>query len=308
MPAPVFSDNTIFYSFEKGKQGSSSGLIYPYFTKLASVVPDLEYLEKVPAGFLKCQGQVLDADIYPSLARVIGVGSSCIYKRENTPLQDQNDDGTGGQIQLPDLGSKYIVGSSISGVYSNDDTVNPRVQRAGIQTDVSALSDQVEFFYTGEFRIPGRELTVSGNVIAESPPARTEITSLFAGNFLPHGHLSDMNIADRINTNRNGIKNARWETVNFGCGQSGTICDEGVNYGVSFCNIQVNETGSEAGASHFHFGVFPVITSESSQSTMPESIINAGPLNTVVNVRTQEQIKMDLIAPKFILCEYLIKY
>jgi len=307
MPAPVFSDNTIFYSFEKGKQGSSSGLIYPYFSRLASTLPDLEYLEKVPAGFLKCQGQVLDADLYPSLARVIGVGSSCIYKRDNVTLQDRNDDGTGGQFQLPDLGSKYIVGSSITGVYSNDDTVDPDIQRAGIQTAVTALSEQVEFFYTGQFRIPGRQLGVSGNMIAESPPARTETTPLFTGNFLPHGHLSDMNIADRINTNRNGVKSAEWADRIF-CGRSGTICDDGNNYGASFCNIRVDETGSEEGAAHFHFGTFPEITSENAQSTMPESLINAGPLNTVVNVRTQEQIKMDLIAPKFILCEYLIKY
>ena len=306
MPA-LFSDSTIFYSFERGRQGSSSGLIYPYFTKLSSSVPDLEYLEKVPAGFLKCQGQILSADQYPALAEVIGVGESCIYKRDNVTLQERNDDGIGGQIQLPDLGSKYIAGSANSGVYTSTDTTNPNIQRAGIQTNISALSEQVEFFYDGQFRIPGRQLTVTGNLIAESPPARTEETSLFSGNFLSHGHMSDMSIADRINTNRKGIKEAEWEP-RFTCGQSGSICDPGENYGVTFCNLRLDETGSELGATHSHFGTFPEITSENSQSTMPESLINAGPLNTVVNVRTQEQIKMDLIAPKFILCEYLIKY
>jgi hypothetical protein len=103
--------------------------------------------------FLKCRGQILSADQYPNLARVIGVGARCIYKKEGTQLLEPNPDGTGGTLQLPDLGSKYIAGASNPGVYSNDTTFNPRtnttVDRAGIEVEISSQGQSVEFFYDG---------------------------------------------------------------------------------------------------------------------------------------------------------------
>lgn len=311
----IFSENTNFYSFEKGKLASSSGLIYPYFTKLNSPIPDSQYKDLLPAGFLKCQGQVLSADSYRSLANVIGVGNSCIYKREGVTLLDDDENGEGGQIQLPDLGSKYIVGSSVSGNYNNFETTDERVSRAGIATELDTLGDQVEFFYDGNFKIPGRDLLVQGRIVSESPPSRTDTTNLFMGNFLPHGHLADYNIADRVNTNSNlmpaagTVVKTQCDFTCF-CRQDGQeVCaTKGVNYGLSFINVSAEETGNENSAAHFHFGTFPIITSESSTASLDVERVSAGPLITTVNIRSSDQIKMDSITCKFILCEYLIKY
>lgn len=55
---------------------------------------------------------------------IIGIGSSCIYRKSGTTLQEQASNGTGGQIQLPDLGSKYITAATTPGNYLNTTTLN----------------------------------------------------------------------------------------------------------------------------------------------------------------------------------------
>jgi len=112
------------YSFQKGKYGGPCGSIFPYFTPMQNLIPtEQEYLDNIPAGYLRCRGQILNADQYPNLALVIGIGDSCIYRKTGTTLQNQVN-GVGGQIQLPDLGSKYITASTTPGNYLNTTTTN----------------------------------------------------------------------------------------------------------------------------------------------------------------------------------------
>lgn len=301
-----------YYSFEKGKHGGTAGYIFPFFTSLPSSIPDGLYQEYVPAGFLKCQGQILNADQYRSLAEVIGVGSQCIYARPGSVLTERNPDGTGGQIQLPDLGSKYIVGNTQPGVYSNLETSREGLERAGISVEILGNGDQVEFFHTGNFRVPSRDLTVVGNVSAVSPRISTDETFLSSRNYLPHGHMSTFSVADRINTNRRGIDFIRYSPrglpIGIFCNPRGRFCDDDINFGVQYNIAQLEESGTERGSTHKHFGVTPNVTSETARATANPADISAASLVTTVKVRTNQQIKMDEFTPKYILCEYLIKY
>jgi hypothetical protein len=297
-----------YYSFEKGKHGGTAGYIFPFFTYLSSLVPDGEYQQYIPAGFLKCQGQILNADQYLALAEIIGVGSQCIYAREGVTLDERNPDRSGGQIQLPDLGSKYIVGAQTSGIYSNTETEINGLERAGIGVEISSNGDEVQFFYSGEFRVPSRDLTVVGGVVPISPRISTDETFLTPRNYLPHGHTSTFSTADRINTNRNGIQKAKW-SGNFLCSRRGrVICDDQTNFGVQYNFVELEEAGTESGSTHKHYNLLPSVINQTASSTANESLIPAGSLVTTVKVRTKEQVKMDEFAPKYILCEYLIKY
>ena len=82
------------------------------------------------------------------------------YKKEGVELDEADDNGEGGQIQLPDLGSKYIAGSINPGIYNNLETSVSNTQRAGIAVELFALGDNIDFFYSGDFKVPSRSLSV----------------------------------------------------------------------------------------------------------------------------------------------------
>ena len=58
------------YSFEKGKYGGPTGTIFPFFRHVNGNLPSLTKIMKTlcPAGYLKCNGQILSADQFPQLA------------------------------------------------------------------------------------------------------------------------------------------------------------------------------------------------------------------------------------------------
>jgi len=301
------ASKNIYYSYQKGKHGGTAGYIFPFFTKLNSIFPDEEYKDLIPAGYLKCQGQILSANNYRNLANVIGVGSQCIYRQDGVTLQEPDPDGTGGQIQLPDLGSKYIVGSTNPGTYNNTDTSDGSITRAGLAVEVDSLGDTAEFFYQGDFKIPARDLTVSGNIGVIGAQALTEETELNMSNFLPHGHNTTFSISARINFNDDAMGTATWRRRSYLCGRRGTVCSPNQNYGLNYLTATLTEFGSAAAATHFHGNALPIINSESKSAVMGEVLINASPLVTTIRVRTNQQLKMDEFAPRYILCEYLIK-
>ena len=294
-----------FYSYHKGKHGGSVGMVFPYFTDLFNSFPDQQYQELIPAGFLKCQGQTLLAAAYPKLAEVLGTGQNSLYRRDGKTLEDS-------QLQLPDIGSKYIVGSTGPGIYQNTLTDGGNSERAGIGTTLISNSDVLDFFYTGEFRLPGRDpedIIVSGTVQAIGPPTRTEEETLNTANFLPHGHNTDMKVGRRVNTRNEGIRSARWSGCNF-CFRRGTSglgsCNPDSDFGYQFRQIDLQEGDEQS--THEHNGASPVIIGENKAVTLSAVFLDSSPLSTQVNLRSGTATKMDDFTPKYILCEFLIKY
>ena len=302
------ASKNIYYSFQKGKHGGSAGYIFPFFRRLNSLFPDQEYQDFVPAGYLKCQGQVLSARNYPELARIIGVGSNCIYRRDDVELDDPDPiTGEGGQLQLPDLGSKYIVGASNPGIYENFETSNPSIDRSGIAVEIDSLGDDVDFFYQGDFKIPSRDLTVTGNIQVVGQQAATDIVSLQSGNFLGHAHNHTGNVDSRLRVSNQGVNKVTWR-VSYVCGRNRrTECTADTNYGLTYAFVTFNDAGSESGTAHFHGGTLAQISGFSQGAIVPDTLVSSSPLVTNVRIRTTEVIKMDEFAPRYILCEYLIK-
>ena len=302
------------YSFEKGKHGGVCGMIFPYFRLLGGNIPGTDYQEYVPAGYLKCRGQILAADQYPNLANILGVGSTCIYKKEGTTLTEANEDGGGGTFQLPDLGSKYIAGGSSPGAYNDDTVTNPTtqatVQRAGIAVELLASQNEVLFNYNGSFRHAGvNSLSFSGQWRAISPPTRSTESEVTVSDFLAHGHEASLVIGRRINTRNDALLQMAYRGSRFGggfcCSEQGTPCPSNGNAGVGFQNVFATEDGVES--SHQHTMPSPVVSATPTGSIAPV-LLDASSLETTVTMNTATTFKMDDIAPKFIICEYLIKY
>jgi len=297
------------YSFEKGKHGGTTGSIFPFFTDINGLLPlDQDYKDYCPAGFLKCRGQILQAEQYPALAEVLGVGNQCIYRKEGVLLQERDEDGTGGTFQIPDLGSKYITASSNPGGYLNDtvtDANNNPVKRAGVGITLESNGDEVEFGYDGNFSAPAVTLSFTGQWRYIQPPSRSPSTTLTIGNFVAHGHDGDYAIGARVNQNGNALRRCRW-LGGYYCLRRGTFGEGGGNAGVQHVVISYEDAGEDS--SHEHQLGVPTVNPSGPTSTIPAVTLPSSGITTTVKMKTRELFKMDDIAPKFIITEYLIKF
>lgn len=301
------------YSFEKGKYGGPCGSIFPYFTPMQNLSPlEQEYKDNIPAGYLRCRGQILNADQYPNLALVIGIGDSCIYRKTGTTLQNQVN-GVGGQIQLPDLGSKYITASTTPGNYLNTTTTNTltntEIERAGVAVEIVSnanTSNQISFSYDGPFVLSQKDLPVNGQVRVTAPSS-TIRNSVTESEIMGHGHGSTLSTGREIQsfTCWNG------DQANFNfftCRNPSLQGDNATITGREWSTFQLNAFGSDTGTLHSHSGLFPRITSSSSTATINRTEIPSDGLTTNVTFNKFNRFAIDRISGKFILCEFLIKF
>lgn len=317
------------YAFQKGKYGGQTGMIFPYFSDLPSNNPlEAEYTNNIPAGFLRCRGQILSADQYPELANVLGIGNSCIYKKENSVLNDPDEDGTGGTFQLPDLGSKYISAGTTPGSY-NDMTVETTgtstsvTYRAGVEVILSALNSEVLFTYTGNFSIPQHDVNISGQWTVRSNNSTGEST-VFEGEILTHGHYATF---AQLNNGRSDQCGGQWKWVAtiYYCRNDPNIVQNEVGLmRLVPLVIGATEAGTNDGTTHRHSNANFVIPEgistngnitpagntnpgQTRTGTMAATSFSSSNIVTTVKLNTATTTKIDAVSPKFIICEYLIK-
>lgn len=305
------------YAFQKGKYGGPCGAIFPYFQTLTNLNPkEAEYVDNIPAGYLRCRGQILNAEQYPNLALIIGTGSSCIYRKAGTTLQEQNSDGSGGQIQLPDLGSKYITAATTPGNYLNTTTLNTatntEITRAGVAIELTSnatATNTISYNYNGPFKMTQREIPVSGTVRV-SAPSSTPRRSVTDSEIMGHGHGSTLATGTSITTGLSCFTSAsRTGPVIFGQGCPPTsIGSANTPTGRQWQTFNTDVFGSDELTNHAHTGLFPSITSSSSTATLKYTEIPSSGLVTNVTFNRFNRFAVDRISSKFILCEYLIKF
>jgi hypothetical protein len=295
----------IHYSFEKGKFGGVVGTIYPFTTTLTGNIPSTApWKQKVPAGFLRCDGSVVSADLYPALAKVLGVGEDSLYRKDNIILNAANEDGTGGQFQLPDIGSKFVRASGQGGSYNDLFAISgtgSEQRKVGVSVDLSSnlgtgSTVNATISYTGEFAVPSRNLTMSGNY-ALTMQTSTGTSSVPTDTVLPHAHFSNtVSIEDP--TSKRGSSN-----VDAGAGY--TAEDP---YDVEEQQSFVPATGLNlADTVHDHLIQRTNIT-RSLVPTVPSYNVSSENITTAVTLRVDDTYVMNDIQPRFILVEYLIKF
>ena len=119
-----------FLTRERSKLGSAPGTIIQWALPVLDGDPDgATNAEDLPAGYLKSDGSIYSARLYPELARILGTGTASIYKKSDVTLLDD-------QFQVPDMGSKHIEASVNSnvGTYRNIQkiTANSTITKAGV--------------------------------------------------------------------------------------------------------------------------------------------------------------------------------
>lgn len=293
-----------YYSFQKGKFGSAAGtiMLFP-----RSFVNSNEYDQILPAGYLRCDGSVLSADLYRSLADVIGVGDNCIYKKDSVILQNPNDDGTGGQIQLPDLGSKQIQAGTTNGnllltASATEPTSGIVRERVGIGTELELVQgDNVDVFYTGNFAVPRIPIPITGNYLMDIQ-TQSSISSINQEQLLTHGHYVNMT---RLVDQDGQERDYAFRGPNIpGDDQPGD--DFGINI-IEQEQVVVDSEGQRDSTEHEHTLQRTNPTGNTAVEVRAFSL-NGESLITNVELASEDTIAFNDVTQRFILVEYLIKY
>ena len=179
----------VFLNQERTKIGTTTGTLIAFPQELEVNDPNVgNSAELLPAGYLRCDGAIYNETVYPALAEVIGTGATCAFKQEGVTLSDS-------QFQVPDLRSKFIKASSASdqGVVNDNTVINAAgqtIERSGVSVNVSSNVGSVATVdMTGQFRVPGRTVTLTGNVGFTRPRTPDE-EIVPATAFLPHTHYT----------------------------------------------------------------------------------------------------------------------
>ncbi len=179
----------VFLNQERTKIGTTTGTLIAFPQELEVNDPAVGNSNTLlPSGYLRCDGAIYNENVYPALAEVIGTGATCAFKQEGVTLSDT-------QFQVPDLRSKFIKASSASdqGVINDNTVINAAgqtIERSGVSVNVSSNVGSVATVdMTGQFRVPPRTVTLTGNVGFTRPRTPDE-EIVPATAFLPHTHYT----------------------------------------------------------------------------------------------------------------------
>ena len=182
----------VLYSKEKGKLGTLTGTIINWSSQLVSDDPEDPIIyETLPAGYLRCNGGIYQAEVFPELATILGTGVNCRYKKPDTELLDN-------QFQVPDLGAKSTKTSFSSNLGDYLDTylendAGQEITKSGVGLEVSSnIGTTYTVQYQGNFFLPAQTIEITGQPgFAKSTGNYTEETEVLATAFQPHAHFHD---------------------------------------------------------------------------------------------------------------------
>lgn len=182
----------VFYSREKSKIGTLTGTIINWSKQLSSNDPsDPVTVSDLPSGYLRCDGSILSAEVYPQLAEILGTGQQSRYRKPDQTL-------LANQFQLPDFGSKKLRASSGANLgdyidlYILDDN-NEQITKSGVGLEVqSNIGTTYEIQYQGDFFLPAQQIEITGQPgFTRSTGNYTETSDVLTNGFMPHAHFHD---------------------------------------------------------------------------------------------------------------------
>ena len=294
------------YARERGKYGGMCGSILVHSTPNISTVNDpLEngFKEDIPAGYLKCDGSVLNAKDYFALSQVLGVGSESRFRKENQTLREADaTQGDLGQFVLPDLGSKVIAGGRGTGIYNNyfvddgtADAINIGARRVGPQVEVvSNFGNSISAFYNGNVNInPSATLNFLGNPRYTIQSSTSE-TELDISNFQGHTHEAFPTLLNWSAQHEVGFQGGK--TGGNLPGNSGAGHELGVT------------TVSGTESIHKHSITRPTSYGNAFTYTYEETQIDLTGVSVSVDVDTANIDSINDLVTPYILVQYLIKF
>jgi hypothetical protein len=291
------------YTRERSKYGGYVGSIQIHTSPgLGSDPTSVVFQNILPAGFLRCNGSILEAKDYLSLSQVLGVGDSSRFAKENSILRNANPaTGDLGSFQLPDLGSKVIIPSRGSGDYINDQVEATGSNRVGPEIEVlSNVGSRINVGYVGNFRgLAQTNIDLNSNP-SYTMPRQVGATPLDINNFEGHAHNSNaiyLNYTDR-------------HLAGDPPGSVGSGKDRGERSGNSSAGMyaEISNTNVVTDTAHTHRIVRPFSYTHNFTYSFGNFNISADGLTSYVDVSLSRDTKLDTAVAPFILVEYIIKY
>lgn len=291
------------YAREKSKFGGYVGSIQIHTSAGLGTDPSSTTFNNIlPAGFLRCDGSILEARDYLSLSQILGVGDACRFAKEGALLRNA-DPTTGdlGSFQLPDLGSKVVIPSRGSGDYINDVVDSTGESRVG--PEISAFSNvgnRIEIGYIGNFRgLAQTNIDLNSNSTYEMP-RNSASAALDINNFQGHAHNSS---AIYLNF-----------TTNHAAGEPAGAIGSGKDNGQASGNsgagmyLDLTQTNTSTESLHSHRLSKPAIYTHNFRYSFGNFDIPADQVTSYVDVDFSRDRKLDTAVTPFILVEYIIKY
>ena len=292
------------YTRERSRYGGVVGTIVVHSTPGLGIVNDpnsINFRKELPAGYLRCDGSILNAKDYIALSQVLGTGSESRFRKDNANIQNANPEtGELGQFQLPDLGSKIIVGGRGTGIYNNFTVDRGIVEtspttRVGPQISVNSnFGSRISANFIGNVRIAASgQLDFLGNpryTIQRSTSEETLNIDYFQG----HAHNSAQKYLNYTANHKVGGTGGK-DYGAFG-GNSGS----GHEFGFA------NQSGGDS--IHSHNITRPFSYSHNFTYTYPQKDVDMTGALAYVDVDVSDEEKLDQLVTPFILVEYLIKF
>jgi len=182
------------YTHNKAHWGGIPGTIQMHTVSGVGVGDDPStavFKEHMPAGFLKCDGSVKSAKDYLLLSQILGVGDDCRFKKPDTLLRNADPELEDlGQFQLPDLGSKVIVGSRGSGEYLSTTLEGTDTSKVGVEVNpLSNIGNRATVNYIGDMIISSDTYNFNGSP-KYNVDRNTSAVSLTIDEFQGHYHTA----------------------------------------------------------------------------------------------------------------------
>jgi len=292
------------YTYERSKYGGCVGSILVHTTPSISSSNDpstAQFRDNIPAGYLKCDGSVLLAKDFLALSKVLGVGDQCRFKREISQVRNADPSINDlGQFQLPDLGSKVIIGGRGTGAYNNDfvdreDSNIATTNRVGPQIEVTSnFGGEISANFVGSARISD-----SGQINMLGTPRyklerNTSETELNIENFQGHLHQANqtyLNYSTAHEVGGEGGKDRARLDGNSGAGNQ-----------LDFTSVSGRES------IHDHRIEKPLTYSSNFKYEYFEKDIDMSGALATVDIDVSNDEKLDQLVTPFILVEYIIKF
>ena len=264
------------------------------------------FKDNMPGGFLRCDGSILNVKDYLLLSGILGIGSECRFAKENAILRDPDPDTNDlGTFQIPDLGSKVIIGGRGSGEYRDTTMENkPNQNKVGIEVNPQTpLGERLFVNYvsnTGD----GMKLTAQSSI-----PFRGNLKYTMQSNVTPeivsieqfqaHQHEADINVlnttADQYRIDGDGLT-----------GDPETAITANVEAENIFQESQPNiQRGSP---SHDHRISKPFSYGSNFSYSFPAANIPLDDMESYIDVDTTNLEVLNQVVTPFIMVHYIIKF
>jgi hypothetical protein len=260
------------------------------------------FRDNLPAGFLKCDGTVQNVKDYYLLAQILGIGDESRFKKETTNLRNPDSDtGDLGQFQLPDLGSKVIIGSRGSGEYISTTMENdPSRSKVGVEVDPqSNIGDRANINYIGNMQISGDIANFNG-VPKYNLPRDTSAYSLAIDEFQGHYHNvgGDQGFVRLNYTGQHDISGqGKGDDANSANASAGNSLEE--------TSLSTQDPGS---TTHDHTIVRPYNYNSTFSYSFPTTNLDISDMTSYVDVDIEDLDLLNQVVTPFILVHYIIKF